>query len=137
MPLLIPTRVASSPIQGLGLFAEAPIAAGTPMWTFDARIDRLLEPDAALLVDYPELARLIDAHGCVIEGAGILLPGDNARFVNHADSPLMGRADPADWRRFAALRDIAAGEEITCNYEEICEDVRDAGAARYLSGDVG
>lgn len=137
MPLLIPTRIDASPIQGLGLFAGEAVPAGTPMWVFDARIDRLLEPDAALLADYPELSRLIDAHGCVIEGLGILLPGDNARFVNHADEPAMGRADPADWRRFVALRDIAAGEEITCNYEDICEDVREAGATRYLGIETG
>ncbi|MBP2227809.1 hypothetical protein J2847_001091 [Azospirillum agricola] len=137
MPLLIPTRLDSSPIHGLGLFTEEPVAAGTPMWTFDARIDHLLDPEGALLADYPEVVRLVNAHGCVIEGLGILLLGDNARFVNHADEPSMGRADPGDWRRFVALRDIAAGEELTCNYEDICADVRAAGASRYLGAEAG
>ncbi|UKJ75007.1 SET domain-containing protein [Azospirillum brasilense] len=134
MPLLIATRLASSPIHGLGLFAEEAVAAGTPVWAFDARIDRLLEPDDAVLAEFPQVARLVDFHGCVIEGIGVLLPGDDARFLNHADGPSIGRADPGDWRRFVARRDIAAGEEITCNYEDICADVREAGAALYLTG---
>ncbi|WP_146208150.1 SET domain-containing protein, partial [Azospirillum sp. TSH64] len=58
---------------------------------------------------------------------------DDARFLNHDDEPSIGRAAPADWRVFVTRRAIAAGEEITCNYEDICADVRDAGAASYLS----
>jgi hypothetical protein len=138
MPLLIATRVAPSPIHGLGLFAEEPVAAGTPVWSFDDRIDRLLATDAAVLTDFPQVGRLVDFHGCVIDGIGVLLPGDDARFLNHADLPAIGRADPGDWRLFVARRDIAAGEEISCNYEDICADVREAGAASYLSsGGVG
>ncbi len=133
MPLLIPTHLAASPIHGLGLFAEEPVAAGTPVWRFDARIDRLFAPDDALLDEFPQVARLADFHGCVIDGVGVLLPGDDARFLNHDDEPSIGRADPGDWRMFVARRAIAAGEEITCNYEDICADVRDAGAASYLS----
>lgn len=135
MPLLIPARLAASPIHGLGLFTEVPVAAGTPMWVFDDRIDRIVAPGDAVLTDYPGVARLADSHGCVIGGLGILMLGDDARFVNHAEEPVMGRADPGDWRRFHALRDLAIGEEITCNYEEICEDVRGAGAVHYLSGE--
>lgn len=134
MPLLIPTRLGPSPIHGLGLFAEESVPAGTPVWAFDARIDRLLAPGDPVLADYPQVARLTDFHGCVIEGVGILLPGDDARFLNHADDAAIGRADPADWRAFVTRRAIAAGEEITCNYEDICADVRDAGAAAYLTG---
>lgn len=137
MPLLVPTRLAVSPIHGLGLFAEEPVAAGTPVWRFDARIDRLLDADDAVLTDFPQVARLADFHGCMIDGVGVLLPGDDARFLNHADGPSIGRADPGDWRSFVARRDIAAGEEITCNYEDICADVRDAGASLYLSGATG
>ena len=134
MPLLIPTRLASSPIHGLGLFAGEPVAAGTAVWRFDPRVDRLFAPDDALLDEFPQLSRLVDFHGCVIDGVGILLPGDDARFLNHADDASIGRADAGDWRMFVARRAIAAGEEITCNYEDICADVRDAGAALYLSG---
>lgn len=135
MPMLIPARLASSPIHGLGLFADAPIAAGTAMWVFDDRIDRILDPQDAVLADYPSVARLSDSHGCVIDGVGILMLGDDARFVNHAELPNMGRADPGDWRRFVARRAIAVGEEITCNYEDICEVVRESGAALYLAGE--
>ncbi len=137
MPLLISTRLAASPIHGLGLFAEGPVAAGTPVWRFDARIDRLLAADDSVLAEFPQVARLADFHGCVIEGVGVLLPGDDARFLNHADSASIGRADPGDWRCFVARREIAVGEEITCNYEDICADVRAVGASIYLSGAGG
>lgn len=138
MPMLIPTRLGPSPIHGLGLFTEEPVAAGTPMWRFDPRIDRIIAPGDAVLTDYPSIARMAESHGCVIDEEGsVLLLGDDSRFVNHADEPVMGRAESDDWRVFRALRDIAAGEELTCNYEDICGTVRDAGAAQYLAGTAG
>jgi hypothetical protein len=37
--LLVPTYVAPSPIQGLGLFAAEEIPAGAPVWRFERGID--------------------------------------------------------------------------------------------------
>lgn len=39
--LLVATHIKASLIHGLGLFASAPIAAGTVWWVFDRRVDRL------------------------------------------------------------------------------------------------
>jgi hypothetical protein len=40
---------------------------------------------------------------------------DNGRFMNHAQSP---NTDFTDANVGWAIRDIAAGEELTCNYSE-------------------
>jgi len=58
------------------------------------------------------------AQKCPVTGYWLLCP-DNAARINHALDANMGAgvplADPA--RTDCALRDIAEGEEITCNYE--------------------
>ncbi|EWY40923.1 hypothetical protein N825_33875 [Skermanella stibiiresistens SB22] len=114
------------------MFAMEPIPAGTPIWAFDDRIDRILVPDASMLRTYPTFARMTESHGCVIAGLGLLMLGDDARFINHSDTPNVDLIAEGDWRAFKAARDIAAGEEITCDYEDICDDVRTAGSDRYL-----
>jgi SET domain-containing protein len=44
-----------------------------------------------------------------------VLEFDNGRFMNHSDAPNTDFTDPdTGW----AIRDIAAGEEITCNYRD-------------------
>ena len=46
-----------------------------------------------------------------------MLSGDHACFINHSDTPNTGAAvNPALPVTTVALRDIQAGEEITCNY---------------------
>src|SRR4051794_18433878 len=52
---------------------------------------------------------------------------DNGRFMNHADSPNTDFSGVGGW----AIADIAAGEEITCNYAEFYENFEMAfGAGR-------
>jgi hypothetical protein len=132
MPLLIDTRLLPSPIHGLGLFVPEPVSADTPVWVFDDRIDRIFAPEPDMMRAYPTFARMAELHACLIGGAGLLMLGDDARFINHSDDPNLGLIATGDWRAFKALRDIAAGEEITCNYEDICDDVRAVGSELYL-----
>jgi len=42
---------------------------------------------------------------------------DNARFINHSDTPNTGN----DGYDCPVLRDIQKDEELTCDYREICE----------------
>ena len=44
---------------------------------------------------------------------------DDARYMNHADAP---NCDVSQPEATYALRDIAAGEELTCNYNHFFED---------------
>ena len=113
--LLIPTIVAPSTVQGLGLFAAEPIAAGAPVWRFEPGFDRLL--DAGWAATLPPVPRaFLDRHAYRSpEFPGqVVMPGDDARFLNHSETPNIESAG----RQTHALRDIAAGEELFCDYRQ-------------------
>ena len=116
--LLVPTRLAPSNIHGIGVFALAPIAQGTPVWRFERGLDMEFSPD---IVDgLPEHVRaFFSRYGYLDRNVKrIILCFDDARFVNHSDTPNVATDYTRDpYGLDAALRDIAAGEEITMNYE--------------------
>ena len=126
--LLIPTRVLPSPIHGLGLFTCDPVPAGTPVWRFLAGFDRRFSP-----AEVATLPPLVLAHlrwfGYVSEpGGDVILSGDHACFMNHSHTPNTGAPPVAAQPVITvALRDLSAGEEITCDYFAF-----DADAARKL-----
>ncbi|MFA9200713.1 MAG: SET domain-containing protein [Cypionkella sp.] len=114
--LVVPTYVGPSAIEGVGVFAAQPIAAGTLIWVLDEALDRLiggdelarldpLQQDFAARYGYPHMTR-----------PGItVIEFDNGRFMNHSTEP---NTDFTDTEKGWAIRDIAAGEEITCDYGE-------------------
>ena len=114
--MIVPTYVGPSEIEGVGVFAAEPIAAGTAIWTLDERFDHLfnaseIEEMAPLQCQfitrygYPHMTR---------EGITVV-EFDNGRFMNHSTRP---NTDFTDANVGRALRDIAAGEELTCDYSE-------------------
>ena len=116
--MLVRTRIGQSPIHGLGVFAAEPILAGAQVWQFAAGWD--IEKDLDELAGLPPHAReLLDHFGYIDRYLNrMILCFDNARFINHSDNPNVG----TDYKRCpygldVALRDIAAGEELTSNYE--------------------
>lgn len=116
--LLVKTRLAPSPIAGIGLFADEDIKKGTVTWRFMAAYDRLLSE--ADISNLPEPARtnILD-HAYLDAASGLfVLCADNARFMNHADDPnTAGVHDAGSIEGYdVATRDIAAGEELTCDY---------------------
>jgi SET domain-containing protein len=102
--------VAPSPIHGEGLFARAPIAAGTVVSRLGGR-----------LVSGTELRRLLaDPHGVYIDTIAVaddahlvLPPGRPNGKGNHSCDPNLWWVDAY---RLAARRDIPAGEELTNDY---------------------
>jgi SET domain-containing protein len=108
--LVVRTYVAPSKINGLGVFAKEFIAAGARVWEFTPGFD------VELCIDkHPELIQEYLRHyGSRVEPGTHLLCGDNARFMNHSANPNISAAESPN----IALRDISAGEEITCNYAE-------------------
>jgi SET domain-containing protein len=115
--LLIRARVAPSVIHGNGLVACLPIFKDTPIWRFEPRFDHDFSPQewAAL----PEPARSHSRHFCFVRQGDlhVILSGDHACFINHSDNPNTGAQPGAPHPIVTvALRDIAAGEEITCDY---------------------
>lgn len=121
--LFIKTRVGPSGIHGMGLFAGEFVPRGAPIWRFEPGFDHDFSPEqfAAL----PPLARSHTRWFCFVsrENGHVILSGDHACFINHSAEANTGT--PRDTQppvTTVARRDIAAGEEITCNYWEYDAD---------------
>jgi SET domain-containing protein len=115
--MLVPTRVAPSRIHGNGLIAISCIPKGTPVWRFQPGFDQRF--DARTFSELPENAQ---AHlrwfaYLSIEDGHWHLSGDHTCFMNHAEQPNTGAVgDSQGPVTTVALRDIAEGEELTCDY---------------------
>ncbi len=112
--LLVPVYLDRSPLEGIGLFAKQPIAKGALIWRLDEHFDRVFSQE--LYEAQPELVRdYLDRYSYPSKW----LPGhyvfeaDDAKYMNHSDEP---NCDFSDGKLAYALRDIAAREEMTCNY---------------------
>lgn len=116
--MLIPTRRERSEIHGTGLFAAEDIPAGTATWRFTPGIDLTVHPDA--VTEFTAVARdwfVTYAYLDIRTGLYVLC-ADDARFMNHSEEPNVGgdyELEPV-FGLDVAIRDIAAGEELTCDY---------------------
>lgn len=118
--LLIETYLEKSSIQGLGVFSKLPITKGTVVWSLDLRFDRLVAVE-----DYENstgpVRSYLDRY-CYPRRSDpryIVFEADDARYMNHADDPNFGFTSEDE---AVALRDIAPGEELTCDYNAFFED---------------
>jgi SET domain-containing protein len=122
--LLVRTRVAPSPIHGLGLFAAEAIAAGTPVWRFQEGFDHAYTRAEFAVLPAPAREHLRWFSYFDSARDALIKSGDLCCFMNHAESPNTGmppgRSDGAET---VALHDIAAGEELTCDYHAFDGDV--------------
>lgn len=135
----VPYELKQSPIAGLGLFATAPIARGTLLWKYDGNSVkeyeeaalrlRLAPLSAAEAVELCEHVFCWEGKVCEIVDDGKYwnhAKGSNQNTGNHPDGDAHG-----DGMSSYALRDIAAGEELTDDYalydklpwfEAICQE---------------
>ncbi len=114
--LRIRTRLAPSPIHGIGLFADEPIAAGTIIWEYDPHFDLTFSIENLDSLSPPSRAQ-VQAYAFFDDKLEkYVLCGDDARFMNHAPAPNSVNRD--HWRTMAACA-INAGDEITCDYSKI------------------
>jgi uncharacterized protein len=115
--LLVPTYLDQSPLHGLGVFASEVIPSGTAVWRFTPGFD--LELDPAVLARQPDHFRERLLHyGYIDPRLGrYILCCDDARFLNHSDDPNMTPDFTLDRHGVdIAIREIAAGEELTVDY---------------------
>lgn len=113
--LTVKTYIAPSTIHGIGLFAEEDIPEGTVIWEFTPQFDVLFTADD--LVQLSESAQAHVEKYSYFDAArdAFVLCGDDARFMNHSRRP-----NTTETRtQTIARRDIAAGEELTCDYGQL------------------
>ncbi|MCW5724134.1 MAG: SET domain-containing protein-lysine N-methyltransferase [Maricaulaceae bacterium] len=118
--LLVDTYIGSSAIEGVGVFAAEPVKKGQLIYRFEPGFDRLICKDELALM--PEsIRRFIDRYTYPhpVDRGCLVLDADNGRHMNHSENP---NTDFRDAVFGYAIRDIAAGEEITCNYSEFEPD---------------
>lgn len=127
--LLISTYVAPSGIQGLGVFADEYIPAGSLIWRLDSKFDILVsESDVPGLPPHMQIYMKRYSFPHLEQPGYRVIDVDNGKYMNHSLAP------NTDFRIFDsgyALVDIARGEEMTCNYHEFDPDF-----VGFFTGDV-
>lgn len=100
-----------SPDVGYGVFATEPIPKGTIIWVLD-EFDRVLTPGAVEAL--PEVLRTtVEKYAYVTADGMFVFCWDFGRYMNHSCSPVSrGVGETFE----VAVRDVAAGEELTCEY---------------------
>lgn len=103
------TQVRCTHDRGMGVFAVAPIAAGETVAWYDGP----LLPDDWYGWDTEE-AELWLSHAIQVGPETWVACSGNAKLLNHSCEPNCGIKN---FTRICAMRDIAAGEELTWDYE--------------------
>lgn len=117
--LCVPTYLAPSAIEGFGLFAAGPIPAGTVVWEYTPGVDLTIRArDVQHLPDV--LRRWFLRYAYLDESGDYVLCGDNGKFMNHSFDP---NCDDGSGPYTVARRDIAEGEELTCDYRLFDRDI--------------
>lgn len=113
--LLFSARIGASTIHGLGCFTEEAIKQGEVVWQYDDRIDRRI-PKTELAKFPSGLQEYLNTYAYEEDFEGervMVLCGDHAKHMNHADEPNLVEGDNGV---NIAARAIAPGEELTCDY---------------------
>jgi len=114
--LLVKTKLSSSPIHGLGVFADEFIPCGKKIGQLVLSIDRKITKFA--FSTWPSSWKAMIKWYGYREGDYYYLNADDMRFFNHSDTPNTQQEGKADF----AIRDIQPGEELTCNYYSFDDD---------------
>jgi len=110
--LLVPSYVAKSNIHGVGVFAATFIPKDTRVWEFTEGVDMVIPRQG--LDAFPEPFRTWLRMYCYAHEEGLyILCGDNAKFMNHSPE---ANCDDSTRVYTTTRRDIAPGEELTCDY---------------------
>lgn len=114
--MLVPCYLAPSSIEGLGVFSTVAIRKGDIVWAFDDRFDRLI-PKVDIETSPEHLQAFFLRYCYDMPGFPdhLALDADEGRFMNHSGTPNL---DFLSVDKGVALRDIPAGEELTCDYRE-------------------
>lgn len=125
--MMVETEVRPSSIHGLGVFLLAPVPRGGLIWRFDSRIDRVYSK--AEIGSLPAHIQVyLRTYSTWHAASGLyVLCGDNGRYFNHSDAPSTV-SDAISFGEDHAARDLAIGDELTSDYNTICDNARLNGA---------
>lgn len=114
--MLVPCYLAASDIEGLGVYSREAVKQGQLIWRFDPRVDRMISLDSFTDAD-ERLSDFLKRYTYVphFDRTVCILDGDEGRYMNHSERP---NTDFSSIDAGYALRDIPAGEELTCDYRE-------------------
>lgn len=85
--LLVKTKIGPSEIEGIGLFADEQIKAGTKVWIFEPKLDLVLSKEEITELSFPVQESFYRYAYLDKVRKKYLLCGDDARFFNHSDIP--------------------------------------------------
>lgn len=116
--MLVKTKVASSPIHGLGVFADEFIPKGTMVFRFIEPLDKRFTREEVL--KFPKQVQIyLSKYSWVSSKSGLCcVPFDNNKYINHSTNPNVTseyREGETEVVSFAAC-DIKPGEELTEDY---------------------
>jgi len=100
-----------NPTVGWGVFAQRPIPLGTITWVRDPLDQSLARQQANCLPDILQSA--LRRFAFLDDRDDIILCWDLARYINHSCEPT---CLTTHWGAEVAIRNIAAGEELTDDY---------------------
>src|SRR5689334_6324223 len=123
----VATFVSRSGIHGFGVFAAQAIPKGTTIWELDEGADWVLTEEE--MAAFPEkLQEQMISWTYLGEDGKYVLCSDAAKFMNHSFEP---NCDDHGELRTVAIRDIAAGEELTCDYRAFDQNSKESGLPEY------
>lgn len=113
--LVIPAYLSNSGLHGLGVFARDAIRAGQLVSQFRPPLDVMVTREFVESLSPPEREYLHHFAYLSMFLHVYILTGDHDRYMNHSAEPNVGIAQDRTTDS-VALRDIQAGEELTCDY---------------------
>jgi hypothetical protein len=103
-----------NPDIGYGVFAREPISKGTILWVL-CDLDLIFTPAEAAAFP-PPYQPILERYAYSDAEGRVILCWDHGRYLNHSCEPTMvGVGSTFE----IAVRDVAAGEEITCEYASL------------------
>ncbi len=115
--LLVKSFLKFSEIHGVGCFTAEDIKAGQIVWKLDPILDTEFD-ETFLKNSHPAVIEFMNTYAYGQRNGSkktFILCGDHARHMNHSDSPNLVEAGDGNAYNLA-IRDIKAGEELTCDY---------------------
>lgn len=110
--LRVRTKITQSSIEGVGLFADEFIPAGTITWQYDPEFDIAFDEDALKRIPEHVRGQFLKYSYFDHDIKKYILCSDDQRFINHSNTPNIRSTPEKD----VAARDIQIGEEIMCDY---------------------